>query len=233
MSLTEENYKDMIYSFRIVDLHMLLADFSINLPDDKSQLRNQALELLRNKSACINYRAFKDKINETYRLMLTESHTNNKRRSTLENNNQKIMSIGKPLPNFFKLNQQSTQNPQQFINILPPPRIQKVVNRNIFSRSNNFQYDYIPIDPRYVVTPVVSNQQGKTVAVDNSTYMNSTNSFIPSIQSLANVRLKKLPFYEDVAEVIKLSTLIGRGNCSISNIHEGIDLNCIFIFICV
>lgn len=239
MSYAEDGYINMLSCFRTNDLQALLGAFCRNKAGRKSELKERALELLRNKPVGLNYQAYLAKILEIYRSVQNDVPNNDMLRNMMQNQRQQMMSMGMQQSQPPRLYQQPPQYPHQSMHMpragLPQvmPQIQRGIYGSNISGSNNIQYSYQPAGPRNV-TQVPLNQQVNVVATDHLTYdMNNASSFTPSAQSLANVKLKKLPFYEVIAEIIKPSTLVGHERCSIPNIPRGIYLNFIFIFIFV
>lgn len=239
MSYVEEGYKNMLCSFRTNDLQVLLGAFARNKAGRKSELKDRALELLIKKPVGLNYQAYLNKIVEIYRSMQNDVPNNDMLRSMIQTQRQQMM-IGMPQTQPPRLYQQPPQYPQQPMHIpragLPQvmPQIQRGIYGNSISANNNIQYNYQPAGPRNIVSQAPSNQQVNVVGTDHLTYdVNNANSFSPSTQSLTNVKLKKLPFYEVYAEIIKPCVLVGHERCSIPNIPRGIYFNFIFTLIYV
>lgn len=235
---SDDGYKSMLSSFRTNDLQALLGAFSRNKNGRKSELKDRALELLVKRPVGFNYQAYVNKIMEIYRSVQNDPPNNDMLRMMQTQRQQMMVGMQQSQPP--RLYQQPPQYPQQPMHIpragLPQvmPQIQRGIYGNSIAGNNNIQYNYQPAGPRNIVSQVPLNQQVNAIGTDHLTYdMNNANSFTPSTQSLTNIKLKKLPFYEVYAEIIKPCILVGHERCSIPNIPRGIYLNFIFILIFV
>lgn len=224
MSYPEEEYRRILYSFRLCDLQSLLGTFNLGNTGRKNELQNRAFDFLRNKSA-VNYQAFIAKIIEIYNLNKAHGGSNN-----MQNKWQKFTPAGMQQAHPSTLYQQSSQNPQQSTNIpqAGPSQVMPKILKAI-SGSNKIQQTYGRGGPCIKMPQVPLNQQVNAAATNHLTDNTNANSFIPSTQSLAKIKLKKLPFYEVISEIIKPMTLIGKTKCSLPSGSKGIYSNCIFL----
>ncbi|XP_050060069.1 E3 SUMO-protein ligase PIAS1-like isoform X1 [Aphis gossypii] len=58
-------------------------------------------------------------------------------------------------------------------------------------------------------------------ALEVKTTASGNNSYTPSIETVAQIKYKKLPFYEVIDEVIKPTLLTGTDTCTLPNVHKG------------
>lgn len=218
MKNSEDSCKTMLNSFRVCDLRKLLQAFNKNIAGRKFELKEYALYLLRVKPVGFDYQAYEAKIVDLY---WKTPQSNKLRKMYIKK--EKMMSASMQQSRSLKMEQNPPHNLQQSTNIpqvLVPqvlPQTPKGVIIKSFYRSTN---TYQPVDHRHAVP---FNHKANAVATNHiltRDKINATN-FTPNIRLLANVKIIKLPFYENMAEIIKLSCLVGHGRCSIPNIHGG------------
>jgi len=238
----------MIASFRTNDLQALLSAFGSNKNGRKSELKDRALDLLRSRQPNFSHQAYITKIVEIYRSMSNEGSRNNdlirnmiqsqQRQQQQQQQQQQMMTMSMNMQSQTQVQQQRMYQPPQYSQ--PPssmhmtraglPQVMPQMQRNMYGStitggSGNIQYAYQPSSSRSMVSQMPTNQQLGMVPPDPMVFdinaPTSTNTFSPSTQSLANISLKKLPFYEVVAEVIKPTILVGQERCTLQNVPRG------------
>ncbi|KAF0752700.1 E3 SUMO-protein ligase PIAS2-like [Aphis craccivora] len=148
-----------------------------------------------------------------------------------------------PPQRMYQLPQRMYQPPQYFQQSmhmaragLPQvmPKMQRDMYGNHISNSipansmvnNNVQYIaagyYQPSGTHTIVShKLFPNQQTSIVAQDEfglGTTASGNNSYIPSIETVAQIKFKKIPFYEVIDEVIKPTLLTGTDRCTLLNV---------------
>lgn len=245
----DEGYRNMLSSFRSNDLQTLLGAFGRNKAGRKSELKDRAIEILRTRPANINYSAYTAKIYEIYRSLQHDVPSNDiMMRSLLQNQQhqqqrQIMSSMGQMQNPPQRIYQQPPQYPQQSMHMaragLPQvmPQMQRGIYGNHISNTipannvvnNNIQYiaasSYQPSGSRTIVShQLPPNQQMNIVAQDAlglGTTASGNNSYTPSIETVAKLKYKKLPFYEVIDEVIKPTLLTGTDRCTLQNVPRG------------
>lgn len=232
MSYPEESYISIIDNFQIDDLQKLLESFCDNVSGRKDELKKRALDLLRKKPLSLNYQAYLAKISELHFKTQHNYHEVLK----ITNHGQQRMPTSMQQPQTLKLEKKPPLNQQQSIHAsravkpLLIPQSPRSNYQHSLPRNNDKIYTYIGlVNPRNVVTPVLYQQQVKKVATDHSLPHEQINvkKFTPTAQLLANVKVKKLPFYENIADIIKLSVLTGSEIGSTPKVVKGINFNLI------
>jgi len=135
----DESYIKMLNSFNVNSLKALLSAFKQNIAGRKSELKNQAIELLRTTPPSINYFAFTTKIYEIYRCLPHNMRRNDiiLRRSPQRNTPEHRHTI--PSTSQAQNSQQRMCQPQQLpqhsthMNRTgsPPVMPQRQINNNI------------------------------------------------------------------------------------------------------
>lgn len=237
MNYPEDGYRTMLCSFRTNDLQALLAAFNRNKNGRKSELKERALDLLRNRPipTGFNYQAYLSKISEIYRAMQQSdaSSNNNDMMRNIMHNQRQIINIAQHQAQQQVQQQRMYQPPpyQQSMNMVRSglPQVMPQMQRGMYgsnitgstssASNNNIQYSYHVPNTRNIVSQVSSNQQMNMGTRYDMSAQIPGNSipFSSSLPSLTNVKFKKLPFYEVIAEVIKPTTLIGQERCSLPN----------------
>ncbi|KAE9524257.1 hypothetical protein AGLY_015296 [Aphis glycines] len=135
---------------------------------------------------------------------------------------------------------QPQQYPQQSMHMVRAglsqvtPKMQRGMYGNHMSNSiptnnmvnNNIQYipagNYQPSGSRTIVShQLPPNQKMSIVAQDAlglGTSASRNNSYVPSIETVAQIKFKKLPFYEVIDEIIKPTLLTGTERCTLLNV---------------
>lgn len=234
MSYADEGYRSMLGNFRTNDLQNLLAAFGHNKTGRKSELKERAINLLRNRPTGFNYQAYLSKILDIYRSMQNDVPSNNDMIRNMMQNQRQMMSMGMQQAQQHQQRMyQPPQYPQQPMHItragLPQvmPQMQRGMYGNNIAGNSNIQYGYQQSGPRNIVSQVPTNQQlsmgapSDPMAFDMNATTSSGNSFIPSAQTLANIKLKKLPFYQIHSDIIKPISLVGQERCSLQNVPRG------------
>ncbi|KAE9522001.1 hypothetical protein AGLY_017606 [Aphis glycines] len=210
----DEHYRQILSVFRIYDLKTLLGAFGQSRSGRKFELRDRAIKLLRTRPANINYSAYIAKIHEIYRFLQSGmSNYNIMMRSSLIQNRQ--------------------QQPQRMYQppLFPQPSMHmaRVVLPQVMPQRQGINYiRCIAVGPSKIRC-IVSNQlhpnQQMSIVAQNALEVGTTasrnNSYTPSIEAVAQIKYKKLPFYEVIDEVIKPTLLTGTDTCTLPNVHEG------------
>lgn len=243
MNYSDEGYKNMIASFRTNDLQALLSAFGGNKNGRKSELKDRALDMLRSRQPNFSHQAYVTKIAEIYRSMSNEGPRNNdimRNMMQTQQRQQLMTSMSMGIPSQGQVQQRiyqpqySQSQTSMHMTRAGLPQVMPQMQRNMYGStiagSSNIQYGYQPSGSRSnVVSQMPANQQlsaiNSMVPPDPMAYdMNastSTSSFVLSTPSLANIRLKKLPFYEVIAEVINPTILVGQERCTLQNVPRG------------
>lgn len=234
MSYADEGYRSMLGNFRTNDLQNLLAAFGHNKTGRKSELKERAINLLRSRPTGFNYQQYLSKILDIYRSMQNDVPSNNDMIRNMMQNQRQMMSMGMQQAQQQQRMYQPPQYPQQSMHMtragLPQvmPQMQRgMYGNNIAAGNSNIQYGYQQSGPRNIVSQVPTNQQlnmgapSDPMAFDMNAAASSGSSFIPSAQTLTNIKLKKLPFYEIYSEIYKPVSLVGQERCSLQNIPRG------------
>lgn len=239
MSNSEEDCRNMLEIFRNYELQILLGSFGFKQCGRKSKLKEQALEILRNKTLGVNHETFLAKIVEIYHSM-TSNVGNNKVHHTKQNQKQQITPMNTLQAQPTKVYLQPVQFVQRTIPVqsarLPQimPKIQRDVHGNSISiggsGSNTIQRRYQQTGSLNTVPQISVHQQANTVSTDyltqNKSNTNTINT-IPSSHSLAYVKIKKMAFFDVISDLIKPFILVGHDKCSLPVIPNG---NYFFIF---
>ncbi|KAE9522407.1 hypothetical protein AGLY_017194 [Aphis glycines] len=239
----DERYRNMLSIFRYSDLQTLLGIFGQNRGGRKSELKDRAIELLRTRPANVNYSAYIGKINEIYRTLQHELPSNDSMMRRLSQNQQNqmqmISSVGQiPMPP--QRMYQPPQYPQQSMHMaragLPQvmPKMQRGMYGNHVSNSipannmvnNNIQYipagNYQSSRTQTIVSHQLPPNQQMSIIIQDAlgfgTTASGNNSYIPSVETVAQIKFKKLPFYEVIDEVIKPTLLTGTDRCTLLNV---------------
>lgn len=232
MNFSDDTYRNMLASFRSNDLQALLGSVGRNRAGRKSELKDRALDLLRNRPTGFNLQAYLTKIVEIYRSVQSNNSDVSNNNDVLRNmmhNQQHIISMQAQRQRMYPTPQYPPQQMQ--ITRAGLPQVMPQIQRSIYGNSNitgnnSIQYNYHSTAPRNMVHQIPVNQQlGSIVTPDQVGYdmnQSSLNSnFVPPTPSLTNVKLRKLPFYEVHNEIVKPVTLIGQERCSLPNFPRG------------
>jgi len=245
---SEEGYRNMLNSFRTNDLQALLAAFGRNKAGRKSELKERAIDLLRSRPANMNYAAYIAKIYEIYRSMQSDPPNNDiMMRSLLQNQQQRQMISMGQMQNPQQRMYQPPQYPQQSMHMTARaglPQVMPQMQRGMYGNhigansipgntmaNNNIQYisgSYQPSGPRTIVSTQLSSNHQVNIVVsqdalgfDMKTSTSGNNSYAPSLETVAQIKFKKLPFYEVIDEVIKPTLLTGMDRCTLQNVPRG------------
>lgn len=220
----EEGFANMVNAFRTNDLQLLLGAFGRNKAGRKNELKERALELLRNKPTGFNFHAYCSKILEIYRTLKNDGvppTSHNGMRNLMQNQQRQMMSLQPQQQRMFP----PPQYPPQLH--MPRPGLPQVMPRmtrgmyrsNMGANNNRFQYVYQHNLPRNV-RQVPPNQQFTLMVSNAIVYdLNAPESQDTSNQEppplppgppLDNITLRKLPFYEILDDVMKPKVLIGH-----------------------
>ncbi|KAE9533463.1 hypothetical protein AGLY_009101 [Aphis glycines] len=241
----EGDYRNMLNIFRHSDLQALLVAFGQDRAGRKSELKDRAIELLRTRPANINYSAYRARIHEMYRSLqheLPSSDSLIRRLSQNRRQRQMISSVGQIQIDQSQTMYQPQQYPQQSVHVARAglPQVMPKMQRGVYGKSkhsstsiaannmanNDIQYiaagNYQPSATHTIVShQLPPNQQMNIVIQDTlrlGTTDNRNNSYIPSIETVAQIKFKKLPFYEVIDEVIKPTLLTGTDRCTLLNV---------------
>lgn len=227
INYNEETYRQMLASFRTNDLQNLLGTFGRNKAGRKAELKDRALDLLRNRPLSFNFQAYLAKITEIYRSMQNDLPNTNMMQNAMQRANMMNMGVQDNQQRFFppppQYNQSSIHMARAGL-----PQVMPQVQRGMYG-NNNYPYSYQQNAPRRIISQAPPNQSIHVAAADpmgfdlNTLNSGNNNSLCgpPAVQSLTNIKFKKLPFYEVVGEIIKPITLTGQDRCSLQNITRG------------
>lgn len=222
-SVTGDDLKLMLASFRVIDLRKLLGAFSLKRTGNKCELKNRALVLLKSRPSGLNYPAYTAKIVEIYHSKPHVSPDNKKMvHNMIKTEQLKIKSMDTQ-----PQQQRMIQSPQypQSINSAHAglPQVQRVIYGN--SNSNIRGNGYNPTCSRGMsIAQVPVNQQISMISTDQVGFdINAAppKNFTLSTPSLVNVKLRKLPFYEIVDEIVKPTVLTGEEKCTLPHYPKG------------
>lgn len=211
---------NMLEIFQSTDLQELLGSFGINIVGQHFELKEQAILLVKYNSIGLNYQEYLAKIVEIYD----------------RNHRQQIVTMG------TEQTRPSRPPPPYPNNITYIPQVgysQIMPSFQTGIYANNIQYSFLPDVSRNIIYQAPQANQRLlsitpiTVVTGNSSYrnMNHENSLIPS--PLHHATFKKLPFYENKAQIIKPTTLSGHFQCTLLKCPKGIYIYLIFILIFV
>lgn len=203
----------MLLKFRVSELSRLLQTFHYPISDNALTLRYRAIDLLRNKPRNLDYQAYLNKIVDIYKSML-QTRSQHTRTNQYRQPQQYLLQL--------------TYTPRAGLpQVIPPVPIGIYTNNggNYIFTSNNIQNSNQLTGFRDKV-PRITHSTQQTVAIANN-----ANLFIPSFRFLAYVNFKKNPFVEIIAEIIKISALVGHNKCSTQNPSQGIYFNLIYILL--
>ncbi|VVC38328.1 Hypothetical protein CINCED_3A012020 [Cinara cedri] len=215
MNNTETGYKSMLCGFRTVDLQTLLGMFGQNRNGRKNELRDHAIELLRNRQQTgFNHQAYRSKILELYQ---SQNRAPNDGIHNVMQNQQRQMISMQPQQQRMYL---THPYPQQQMHLTQPGIPQVMVQRTrgmyrngmVANNSHMQQYSYQLTLSRNGAQ-VSTNQQFNfmasapmpnvmNVSGSNNVYLQqATLQPLPPLPSIANIKLRELPF-NDVLEVL-------------------------------
>ncbi|CAH1738758.1 unnamed protein product [Aphis gossypii] len=210
----DEHYRQILSVFRMYDLKTLLVAFGQSTSGRKSELRDRAIKILRTRPADINYSAYIAKIHEIYRFLQNGMSSYNimMRCTLLQNQQQQQKRMNQP-PRFPQLSM----------------HMARVVLPQVMPQRKGINYiRCIAVGPSKIrcieSNQLHPNQQMSIVAQDAlevGTTASGNNSYTPSIEAVAQIKYKKLPFYEVIDEVIKPTLLTGTDTCTLPNVNEG------------
>lgn len=195
----EQEYKNMIDSFRYSELYLLLRTFNRDRSGRKYDLKNRALSLLNNKPADLDYPAYLNKISEIYHSILQKMQAAQDSRTILCRQPQQT------LPRSIPISQTSS------------PQIRHQIQRGIHRTD---QANHLSRSNQRVVGHYIIYQP--LLLLMNPVVMTRTNTYIASNQSVITIRIKKSPFHEIIADIIKPTILSNQNRCSTPNSPEGI-----------
>jgi len=236
MNYPDEGYRNMLASFRTNDLQTLLGAFGRNKAGRKSELKERALELLRTRPTGFNYAAYLSKIYEIYRSMQSDLPNNDIMRSLIQTQQRQIMSMGQiqnPPQRMYQPPQYSQQSMHMTRAGLPQvmPQMQRGIYGNPMGSNtmanNNIQFisgSYQPAGPRTIVSSQFPSNQQINMVTQDAAGFDVNNSFTPSLQTLAHLKFKKLPFYEVIDEVLKPTVLTGLERCTLQSVPRGSNI---------
>lgn len=231
MNYPEDGYKTMLASFRTNDLQTLLGAFGRNKAGRKSELKDRAVDLLRNRPPGFNSQAYITKIIEIYRSMQNDVPNNDVLRTLMQNQQRQMISLQTqqrmyPPPQYAP---QSMHLTRAGLPQVMPQMSRGMYNNNMAPNNPNIQYSYQPTIPRNM-SQVPSTQQLNMISSDAPMSYNMNvvggvnNSYVqppaPPL-SMNNIKFKKLPFYEVLDEIIKPTILMGQERCTLPNVPRG------------
>lgn len=224
-SVLENKYLSILDGFRNIDLQHLLNAFGQNKTGRKSVLKARAINLLKNNPPGFKRFEYLSKILEIHHSVHNGVPDNNYMIQSVMQNQQQMMSTG-----MQQIQQQGMlipRHPQQTMQ-MTQDGMSPVISLKIRGTSGYSNNLHQQSSPRIVVPTNILpiNQQLLTsssgpVGSDMNAATSSGNSYIPTTQTLANIGLKKLPFYEIQSEVIKPINLIANDKCSLKRFASG------------
>lgn len=230
MSYTERGYVNMVCSFRTHELQTLLSSFNYDISGEQSELSRRAIDLLRNRPFPngFDYHMYMFKISEIYQAMHQIHVSPN---NGMMHTQPRMLNI----QNRALIGQQHRRYQQQSINI-PRPGLPQVIptmqRRQYESRitemapsasNNSIQHGNHMANNYNVVLQqptIQQNTMGTQNLLQHDMNAQGSGNSIPSNSSLPsvnNIKIKKLPFYEVIAEVIKPTILFGQEVCTLPN----------------
>ncbi|XP_060860282.1 E3 SUMO-protein ligase PIAS2-like [Metopolophium dirhodum] len=238
--MANQDYKNMLASFRNIDLKTLLGAFGRSIAGRKCELKDRALELLRTRSPGFNHAEFLSKINEIYRSIPIVMPNNNAimNRCLLQTQQRQMTGqIQAPQQRMYQPAPRYRQQPMHMTRG-ESPQVMPQIQRGNYSNSvgantianNNIQYtsgSHQPSGPRSITSShLSSSQQMNVVSQDPLGYdmrgmTVGNNSYTPSHETVAQIKFKKLPFYEVIDVVLKPTFLAGTNKCSFQNVPIG------------
>ncbi|XP_026820323.1 E3 SUMO-protein ligase PIAS2-like [Rhopalosiphum maidis] len=248
MNVSDENYRNILASFRTNDLQKLLETFGQNKTGQRSELRDRALELLKSKPTGLNYVAYLTKILELHGIIQSDSYINDMMHNySMPPQQRQMMSMGQsqtPQQRMCLLPQRPQQSmqtiraglPQLMLqmqravhgnptdpntihgNTMAIKNIQHIFGRNQPAGSHTAEPSQLPINQPSMAYMM---QQNTVRFVLNTLANKNSNDSTPSPQILANYKFKKLPFYEVIEDIIKPTLLNGSETCTLVNFTIG------------
>ncbi|XP_060857943.1 E3 SUMO-protein ligase PIAS2-like [Metopolophium dirhodum] len=238
--MANQDYQIMLDSFQTNHLKILLGAFGRSIAGRKFELKYRVLELLRSKSPGFNRAEFISKIHEIFRSMVIVMPKNNAiMKQGLLQTQQRQMTGQIQAPQ-QRMYQPAPLYPQQPMNMTrgESPQVMPQIQRGIYCNpvrantiaNNNIQYtsgSYQPSGPRSITSSnLSSSQQMNVVSQDPLGYdmrgmTVGNNSYTPSPETVAQIKFKKLPFYEVIDVVLKPTFLAGTNKCSFQNVPKG------------
>jgi len=80
----------------------------------------------------------------------------------------------------------------------------------------------LPQDMPQIQRPIYSNIFGANIRAQmNVVSLVENNPYTPSPETVAQIKFKKLPFYEVIDEILKPTFLAGTDECTLQNFPEG------------
>ncbi|KAE9524003.1 hypothetical protein AGLY_015650 [Aphis glycines] len=219
----------MLNSFQLIDLQTLLGAFGLNTSGQKSELKDRALELLRTRPAYINIPAYIAKIYEIYRSFNLPTDDNSIILHSL------LQKPSKRIYQPLQYPQQSTHMVQaELPQVIPTmqrgmygnhisnsiPANNMVKNNTQYIAADNYQPSRTSTTVSYQLPPKTQISIVAQDALGLGTSASGNNSCTPSIETVAQIKFKKLPFYEVIDEVIKPTLLTGTGRCTLLNVSR-------------
>ncbi|XP_060860345.1 E3 SUMO-protein ligase PIAS2-like [Metopolophium dirhodum] len=232
----------MLAGFQTFDLKRLLGAFGQSTAGRKCELKDRALELLRSRSPGFNHAKFVSKIHEIYRSMPTVMPNNNAIMNHSLLKTQQRQMTGQIQSPQQRMYQPAPLYPQQPMHMTrgESPQVMPQIQRGIYCNSvgantianNNIQYtsgSYQPSGPRSITSShLSSSQQMNVVSQDPLGYdmhgmTVGNNSYTPSHETVAQIKFKKIPFYEEIDVVLKPTLLAGTDICTLKNVPKSMN----------
>lgn len=237
MYYTEKGYVNMVCSFRTHELQTLLSSFNCDISGDRSELCRRALDLLRNRPFPygFNYQMYTLKITEIYQAMHQIHVSPNNglmhiqpRMVNIVQNRAQMIQQHKIYQQHRIYQQQSNNNPRPGLPQVIPTMQRRQYGSRITeiapSASNNSIQHGNHMANNYNVVlqqpTIQQNTMGTQNLLQHDMNAQGSGNSIPSNSSLPsvnNIEIKKLPFYEVIAEVIKPTILFGQEVCTLPN----------------
>lgn len=234
MSYHEEGYKNMLSNFRINDLRTLLGEFGRNKSGRKSELKERAIDLINTKPTGLYQAAYLSKIVEIYRSIQSDTSNKTDILGNWTNNPQQRHMMSMRMSTRQQRMNSTSQYAQQPIHNMTRtemPRTMPQMQRSMYPNTNltnninisgtiNIQYNYQPTNsrngPPFVSQTSVSHQLNMIPPDQEAFDLNAETT-----QSLSNIHLRKLPFYNVIDEALKPIILVGQDSCTLPNYPRG------------
>jgi len=245
----DEDYRNMLARFRLGDLKSLLEAFGQNNVGQRTELRERALEMLSSRPVGLNYVAYLSKIFDIYKFIPSHQpgfSNNNMMCSYMQNQQRQMMSMSQmqiPQQRMYQLpkyHQQEMHMPQaRFPHLVTEteggmygnPTGENSIPGNTMANNHcqNVSGSYQPVGPQIIVPSICPNPSPANQQNMHSVIQNTKNLVLnpsggknnASSQIVTNYKFKKLPFYDVIEDIFKLTLLEGSERCTLPNSAEG------------
>lgn len=244
-NLYDDDYRSMLSRFRLGDLKALLEAFGQNKVGRRAELRDQALQMLSSRPVGLNYVAYLSKIYEIYNRMpsqVADFSNNNMMYSYMQNQQRQMMSMNlmqfpqQRMYRALQYHQQPMHMPQAHAIIKTQEGMYGYStgantipgNTMANNHSQNVSGSYQPAGPQIIVPsihpiPSPRNQQNMHSVIQNTMNLalNPSSAGKNNASSQIVAKFKKIPFYDVIEDIFKLTLLEGSEMCTLPNSAEG------------